>query len=266
MLETWRTWMIAQGLSERTITDRIYTLNHFFKTTGARPLTITPDDIIGYIGRNGLSQSSRSSYHRQIRAYCAWLVATGRRDDDPIDKTPSPKQPRGFPRPVAAGDLPLILHAANRRRTRMMVLLASLQGLRVHEIAKIRGDEVDLREMSLVVTGKGNKTAYLPLHQTVATFAHGFPDDGYWFQSYKLDDHMTASGVSKAIKSAMTRAGVNGTAHMLRHYFGSTLVQNGVDLRTVQELLRHESLATTQIYTRVTSKQRRDAIETLKIA
>ncbi|MHA7275381.1 tyrosine-type recombinase/integrase [Arthrobacter sp. Hz1] len=172
-----------------------------------------------------------------------------------------------MPRPVTHGDLRLILEAAQRRNCRMMILLGSLQGLRVHEIAKIQGQDVDLHNRTLVVNGKGGKIAYLPLHQTVVLFASSFPLRGYWFPS--ADDparSVAANSVSRAIKRAMQRADVLGTPHQLRHYFGSTLVQNGVDLRTVQELLRHESLATTQIYTLVTDAARRQAMDTLQVA
>lgn len=265
-LATWRAWQQAQGLSQRTITDRELTMVHFLNYTGANPQQITSDDILYYVGRAGLSQGSRATYHKHIRAFSRWLIRTGRRPDDPTLGTPVPKQPRGIPHPVNTGDLPLILEAANRRRTRMMVLLASLQGLRVHEIAKIRGEDINIGDLSLLVTGKGNKTAYVPLHGTVATFSESFPAAGYWFPSYRGKGPITPGAVSRAIGSAMTRAGVSGHAHMLRHWYGTSLVRNGVDLRTVQKLLRHESLVTTQIYTLVYDEQTRTAIDGLRIS
>lgn len=265
VLRAWRRWQEAQGLSPRTIQDREYLLTLFFTSTGAQPLTITPEHVIAFVGRPGIGQSTRATYHKHLRAYSKWLVRTGKRTEDPTVQTPVPRQPKGTPRPVSSHELPLILQACNRRRTKMMVLLASLQGLRIHEIAKIRGEDVDIRTMSLTVTGKGNKTAILPLHQTVAMFATSFPSWGPWFPYSGSAEPIAANGVGKAIRSAMRRAGVQGTPHQLRHWYGSTLVHNGVDLRTVQELLRHESLATTQIYTQVLDKDRRDAIDTLSI-
>lgn len=263
LLAQWRGWQTAQGLSLRTINERDYFIRHFLTITGADPLHIEPEHIIGYIGRVGIGQSTRATYHKHLRAYSRWLIKTQRRVDDPTLQTPVPKQPKGVPRPVSQGDLSKILLAAKRPKARMMVLLASLQGLRVHEIAKIQGDDVNVEALTLIVTGKGSKTAYLPLHETVAMFAADFPVDEYWFPGVR--GGLAPNSVSRVIKRAMGNAGVKATPHALRHYFGSTLVQNGVDLRTVQELLRHESLATTQIYTQVTDQARRTAISGLSI-
>lgn len=261
---SWGAWQRAQGLAETTIWARTRLLDHFLDATGAHPLKITADQIIEYMGEPGRSQASRSTYHSYLRAYHAWLIRSGRRDDDPTTATPKPKQPRGLPRPVSDTELSRILLACTRANTRMMVLLGSLQGLRIHEIAKIRGDDVNLGNMSLIVNGKGGKTAYLPLHETVAMFAASFPTEGYWFPG--RDGHLQGNSVGVNIRGAMRRAGVKGTPHSLRHWYGSTLVENGVDLRTVQELLRHESLATTQIYTRVTDRARRAGIDSLHVA
>jgi integrase/recombinase XerD len=266
ILAQWRGWQTAQGLSLRTINERDYFLRHFLTTTGAEPLAILPEHIIAYIGRPGIGQSSRSTYHKHLRAYSRWLIKTQRRVDDPTLQTPVPKQPRGLPRPVSQGDLSKILLAAKRPKARMMILLASLQGLRVHEIAKVRGEEIDAGSLTLTVTGKGNKTAFLPLHETVAMFAANFPQAGHWFPAADGNGGVAPNSVSRVIKRTMQNAGVNATPHALRHYFGSTLVQNGVDLRTVQELLRHESLATTQIYTQVPDSARRTAIAGLTVA
>lgn len=265
-LAAWKRWQNAQGLSHRTIEDRAHMMRHFFETTYAKPLGITPEHILAYVGRPGITQSSRATYHKHLRAYSKWLVKAGLRDDDPTLKTPVPRQPKGLPRPVASAELPLILKACNRRRTRMMVLLASLQGLRIHEIAKIRGEDVDLGGLTLTVNGKGGKLAILPLHETIALFAETFPTYGPWFPYGPTMEPMNSNGVGKAIRSAMRRAGVIKTPHQLRHWYGSTLVQNGVDLRTVQELLRHESLATTQIYTLAPNSARRSAIDGLHVA
>jgi site-specific recombinase XerD len=215
--------------------------------------------------REGLSNSTRATYHSTINAYCAWLVKTRRRDDNPIFETPSPRRKRGLPRPTRADQLPLILEAANRRRTRMMILLAALAGLRVHEVAKFSGTDVEWELASLYITGKGGATKMLPMHPLIAEEATMFPADGYWFPAYTHDGPVSPHAVSKAIKSAMDRAGVPGKPHQLRHYYGTTLLRNGANIRVVQELMRHESISSTQIYTEVTSSEMQDAVSTLKV-
>lgn len=220
---------------------------------------------MAYTTRDGVSRSSRATYHASIRAYHSWLLRAGHRQDDPTLATPSPKRVKGTPHPVAPAQLAKLLLVVNRRRTRMMILLAAFAGLRVHEIAKIRGEDVDLEAGALFVTGKGGKTAVIPLHENVAEDALTFPREGYWFPSYTRAGPICSRAVSKAIHDTMKRAGVKGKPHHLRHFFGTSLARNGVDLRTVQELMRHESLATTQIYVEVSDQQRRRGIDTLEL-
>lgn len=269
VLANWRLWQESQALSERTITERANVIKHLLATTEAGALTLTPDNIIRYTARHELSAASKGTYHATIRAYCVWLVRTGQRDTDPSERTPRPKRPKGRPRPVPDTSLALLLGKVNRRRTRMMILLATLAGLRVHEIAKFRGDDIDLTSMQLTVNGKGNKTCVLPLHPAIAAEASLFPRRGYWFPSYDSQHtnlpHIRAAAVGKAIMQTMDRAGVPGQAHQLRHWYATSLLRSGVDLRVVQELMRHESPATTAIYTHVDSAQQIAGISLLHL-
>ncbi|WP_159800880.1 tyrosine-type recombinase/integrase [Arthrobacter zhaoguopingii] len=270
VLEQWRRWQEAQGLSQRTIGDREYAMRFFFEFAAAEPLAITPDQIMAFVGRQELSQATRSTYHKHLRAYCLWLYKTGRSEDIPTSRTPTPKQPKGLPRPITMPELERLLGTIGRRRTRMMVLLAALQGLRIHEIAKIRGEDLDRHAKTLRVVGKGYKAALLPLHDVVLDFARQFPAYGPWFPAYPSQSErqyetIKPHAVGKAIRQSMQRAGINQTPHALRHFFATTLVQNGTDLRTVQELMRHDSLQTTQIYVQVSDGQRRAAMDNFEL-
>ncbi|QOT19751.1 tyrosine-type recombinase/integrase [Paenarthrobacter sp. YJN-5] len=263
VLTIWGVWQAAANLSQRTINERTAVIRHLLTFSQCGPYELTPEHIVLYTTRPGLKDSTRATYHSTITAYGDWLVKTGRCKRNPAHQAPSPKRRRGLPRPVKDDDLPHILEAANRRRTRMMILLGVLAGLRVHEIAKFAGEDIDWDNLSMVVTGKGGKTAYLPLHPILAEEAVHFPREGAWFPAYGRTGTIGARAVSKAIKSAMNRAGVKGKPHMLRHHFGTTLLRNGANLRVVQELMRHESIATTQIYTQVTTNEMREAVNSL---
>ena len=150
------------------------------------------------------------------------------------------------------------------RRTRAMILLAAFAGLRVHEIAKVRGEHLDLVDRRLTVHGKGDITATLPLHHRIVehAYAAGMPRTGWWFPGSDRG-HQRRESVGQTIKEVMVRAGVLGSAHQLRHWYGSELLANGVDLRTVQELMRHRSVSSTQIYTQVTDQRRVAGIDSL---
>ena len=137
-------------------------------------------------------------------------------------------------------------------------------GLRVAEVARIRGEDFDLDARSLRVTGKGGKTAVIPLHDELICLAADMPSRGWWFPAGRGESGPIASkAVTVAMSRAMARAGFTGHGHQLRHWYGSSLGAAGVDLRTVQERMRHENLATTQIYTLVTDEARRSGIDRL---
>lgn len=255
-LSSWRLWQEAQSLSERTICERANVIRHLLSSTGAGALAITPDDIIAFTAQAHLTSSSKATYHATIRAYCLWLVKTGRRADNPALMTPTPKRVRGAARPISTNQLSVMLEVANRRRTRMMILLAAGAGLRVHEVAKFHGGDLDRGSGILTVTGKGGSTQMIPADESIMAEQHLFPVDGYWFPSYTGPiQHVSRSAVYQAIAGTMKRAGIVATPHQIRHWYGTTLLDEGVDVRIVQEMMRHKTLATTQLYTRVHMRQ-----------
>lgn len=234
-----------------------------FSITGAPPDALTPRHIIEFLGRPGLTATSKSTYHATIRAYCKWCVATDVRLDNPAAKTPIPRRPRLPPRPLPNEDLRKLLAVRSEASTAMMILLAAAHGMRVHEIAKVRGEHfADGRQR---IHGKGDATKIIPVHPSVADRMHEFPREGYWFSGTAPDTCVKTDAVRRAIYRAMKRAGVKGSPHMLRHWFGTSLLESGADLRTVQELMRHESIASTEIYTLVTSERKSQAMHRLKM-
>jgi site-specific recombinase XerD len=147
-----------------------------------------------------------------------------------------------------------------------MCLLAAYQGLRVHEIAKMHGRDVDLGGALLRVSGKGGVVAELPLHSEVERAALTMPRSSWWFSStFAPDRPIQGRTVTTHISTAMRRAGVAGVPHSLRHWHATALLRGGTDIRTVQTLMRHASLATTQVYLEVTDEDRRAAVLRLPV-
>lgn len=261
----WIQFQKAANLSTRTIRDRAQTLRALEKYTGKSCLEVTQLELVAYMARD-VAPATRSTYATIFRVFYRWAEQQGLIEKSPMEGAPVPRRPKYAPRPVENIQLSRVLAACSRRSTRAMVLLAALAGLRVHEIAKIRGDDVDLERRTITVVGKGNKRAVIPLHPVLVDLAQQMPDVGYWFTPWdRPDEPINAKSCGQAISRAMRRAGVDATAHQLRHWYGTSLLESGADLRTVQELMRHESLATTQIYTRVTSERRRAAIDGLTL-
>ncbi|WP_292990653.1 tyrosine-type recombinase/integrase [Mycobacterium sp.] len=160
-----------------------------------------------------------------------------------------------------------LLQVPMHHRTRIMIVLAAYAGLRVHEIAKVRGEDVDLDRRVLRVTGKGARTDEIPMHSVMLAAALTMPKRGWWFpaNSRRPGDHVHPKSVSDIIGNAMRRAELSGTPHSLRHWYATTLVEGGADIWTVKELMRHANLQTTAIYVRVADTRRQEAIERLAL-
>lgn len=148
-----------------------------------------------------------------------------------------------------------------------MMLLGYYQGFRVSSIAAVHGQDIDLHAGRIRTVGKGGKVRSVPLHPMIAELAETMPRDDWWFPARNgRTGHIQPSSVTNLITKAKKRAGITDpelTPHSLRHAFGTDLVEADVDIRVVQELMMHESLATTQIYTRVSERKQREGIHAL---
>jgi integrase/recombinase XerD len=257
-LKAWWLRGLAAGHSERTLSSRRGTIRRL-ALDGLDPLAATADELETWLalleGPDGmpLLRSSKATYRAHLRAWFGWLVESGRREDDPSVNLPSAKAPRGLPRPVSPVDVTAILAACSdgrARQTAAYVTLAAFAGLRVHEIAKIRGEDVHGGEIR--VTGKGGVISTVPLVPVIERLAATMPAGGWWFPTDSRTGHVNRCSVSSAINRAMKRAGVVGTPHALRHFYVTQALRaSGGDLRTTQRLARHASPATTAIYTQV---------------
>ena len=258
-LDAWRLRGVAAGQSERTLSARRATIWRL-RIDKIDPLTATSDELERWMAglidpRTGeqLARSSKATYRSHLRAWFAWLVESGRRDDNPADRLPTTKAPRGLPRPVSPADVVRILEACadpRAKQTAAYVILAAYAGLRVHEIAKVRGE--DFAGDEIAVVGKGGVRSTLPMVPVIERLAATMPRAGWWFPTDSASGHVHRCSVSSAISRAMKRAGVVGTPHALRHFYCTQILRaTGGDLRTTQRLARHASPATTAIYTQV---------------
>ena len=245
-------WSMLAGHAERTINSKTSILRRM-QRLGVSPLDATADELADWLASLDLSRSSRSTYRAQLRGWFGWLVASGRRADDPAADLPAVRVPRGTPHPLTPEQVQDVLAACSDFRaqtTRAYVLLAAYAGLRAHEIAKMRGEDVNGAELTVV--GKGGVATTVPLPPVLARLAEQMPQTGWWFPSPSGDGHVSRVTVSTAIQRAFQRAGVQAVPHSLRHYYCTQALRaSGGDLRLTQRLARHASPATTAIYTQV---------------
>lgn len=267
LLQEWVQWMRAGRMSARTINDSPGVIRLLERRLGIPIATCSSQQLAALFDdlADTVSAGTTVTYFGRLRSWYRWLTIMDYRLDNPTVRMHPPKTPRRRPRPITIHQLQQIL-ASDRfyGRTRTMVLLAAYAGLRVHEIAKVRGE--DFTSAGLVVAGKGGRTDLIPIHPVIEAERRHYPAAGWWFPSYVPTEHghVVPRSVSTVISQAMRRAGVDATAHQLRHWFGTQVLRtSGGNLRVAQELLRHASPATTAMYTQVDDEERRAALVAL---
>jgi len=234
------------------------------------PLRLTHRQLRGYLAEMDAARYSRRTIARRlsvVRSFFAWAVAEGFADSDPASVLSTPKLPKRLPRTASADVMGALLDAPDPTtpegvRDRAWLELLYATGMRVGELSAIDLAHVDLSGGSVRVMGKGSKERILPLHcAAVARLAEYIdtarpsllkrPTEALFLST--RGNRLSADAVRKRLKLHISTAGgqLDLTPHSIRHTFATHLVEGGADLRTVQELLGHVALSTTQIYTHV---------------
>lgn len=245
LLEDYQDWLIAAGATADTVKARAGAAKRLLQTAGTEnPAEIRPSHLVKTLAQVK-ARWSKATYYNHAVNFAQWCRFAGVHAEF-LTGVVKPRVPRGKPRPIDVDEFRRTLARADGD-VQMMFLLACYAGLRVHEIAKVRGE--DVRGGRLFTVGKGAKDAYVPLHPVLALHAQRFPVSGWWFPGAVPDRPVSRGTVWRRMHRALTAAGSSATPHQVRHLYGTTLVLSGADLRTTQELLRHASLTSTQIYT-----------------
>lgn len=261
LLGEWEDWYRAAGASEDTIRTRIVNIRLLYAHAGiVDPGEVTTRQIIRWLACCNTAWT-RVTYATSARAWFKWLKARGYRPDDPMEAIPVPKRPRGTPRPAPSDAVRDVLTSCGRR-ARAYIMLGTFQGLRCFEIARVAGE--DFNEGWQLVHGKGGVEYWVPIHPAVELLRRGYPDRGYWFPG-RRGVHVSPHAVSRTISGTFKRAGYPVTAHMLRHWYGTHAQRIGKDIRRTQQLMRHASLSSTQIYTEVADLGMQETVRRLAV-
>ncbi len=219
--------------------------------------------------------SSVARAFASVRSLHAFLLREGDAPINPSEGVARPKVPKNLPRPLSVSDVEAILSAPSEGdvvglRDRAILETLYGAGLRVSELVALDVDDVDLDDGSVRVMGKGSKERVVPLGTMAGQAVAGYltrarPDlaraaSGSALFLNQRGGRLTRQGATQILKRAAGLAGVQKrvTPHTLRHSFATHLLEGGADVRVVQELLGHASVATTQIYTLVTEDQLRE--------
>lgn len=257
VLEDFRLSLVAAGRSASTRRLRMMYARLFAESTDAAPSAVTLSDLEAFLGnRPDWKPSTREVVTACLRNLFGWMQRTGRRADNPAADLPRVLVPRGLPRPCPDETIVATMATVPAREA-LMIRLGGELGLRRGEIATVRGDALaqTAEGWTLTVTGKGGKTRRVPVDDDTLAAAVLERGQGWTFPG-KTDGHLRAETVGLLMSRALPD---KWTCHTLRHRFASVAYAADHDIRAVQELLGHASVATTQIYTRVPDAAKRKA-------
>ena len=214
-----------------------------------------------------------SLYHRTLKAAFTKAVLWDYIKVNPFDKIKSPKITKSFPLFISEAELILILNKTEKQLLKDIFTIAFYTGMRLNEILNMRWRWVDLQKDIINVSNskdfktKNKSDRLIPIHQKVKTILlNRFNSDLKQFVFYRVSGiKLNGEFISKKFKKAVREAGLNEEYHFhtLRHSFASNLVQRGISLYTVKELLGHENIKTTQIYSHLQSDNLSQAVNML---
>ena len=261
-------------------------LNEFIrwseKSGSAAPEVITRNDVDGWIAdmqNNGNAQKTMARRISALRRYFQWLMSKKVIDKDPTAKVRTPKGPQRLPRPLQRSEIDQLFDESTPQnalelRDRLVVELLYGSGLRVAELCGLQEENLNLKNQTIEVIGKGSKIRTIPitayacdlLELWIPTGSKAF-DDGYTPSGRsssgllvnRRGNGLGRSDVRRILHRLLRLKGMTERSpHALRHTYATHLLDGGADLRAVQELLGHADLTTTQIYTHVSREQLRE--------
>lgn len=274
VLTAFAAYQRSTGLAATTIYNRHCILNHLQNSIGRPLLELTTADLREHLGRafrridgKPLRIGTRRTERSAMIAFYSYALEDDLILEDPSRRLAHIRAPRGTSRPFTREQIDAMLSSGAYHRTRVMILLGYYQGFRVSSICAVHGHDIDIPGGTIRSLVKGSKPLIFPLHPVIAAIAESMPTDSYWFPARGgRTGHVRSGSVTDAVRDAKVRAGIHDdelTAHSLRHSFGTDLVDAGVDIRVIAELMGHESVATTQIYTAVSAERKREGLHRL---
>lgn len=256
----WSVWLRVAGRREGTIKlrrDHVRSIARRSRTNSPSELTI--NTIVGLCSAQKWSNEHRKGVRASLISFYQWAILNGVCESNPAALLPPVSPPTPRPRP-APDDVWNELLAAAGPRERLMARLAGEAGLRRAEVAVCHSNDLlhDSNGWSLLVHGKGGRQRVVPLMPDLATEIRNYcTRHGYLFPG-QIDGHISPGWVGTVISSLMPDG---WTMHKLRHRYATRGYAGTRDIRAVQEALGHASVATTQRYTAVSTREVRSVTE-----
>jgi integrase/recombinase XerD len=244
---------------------------------GASPAAASEEDLEAWLAAErsaGLSEATRARRLAAARAFFRFLRDDGGRSDDPAEGIEGPRRRRPLPRVLAAEEVERLLAAPDPRtarglRDRAMLEILYACGLRVSELVALQAGQLELRRGLVRVRGKGGRERWVPLGGKAVEALETYLRDGRPLLVTGRSEAvfpgrrgrpLTRQAFWALIRRLGARVGISPSRlspHVVRHSFATHLVERGADLRTVQQLLGHRDISTTEIYTHVARERLR---------
>jgi integrase/recombinase XerD len=259
---------VERGMSDNTVKAYCSDVSEFMDFHGPDAWKASADDVVGWLESSGTAKRSQARGLSGLRSFFAWLVLDGEREDNPCDGVDSPKLGRYLPAVLSVDEVDAIMNSVDLstwtgKRDRAMLEVLYGCGLRVSECSNLKISCVYLDEAFVRVVGKGDKERIVPMGEMAVDAVRSYlsvrPEpaqgcDDYLFLN-KNGRPISRISIFNMVKRQAMLAGVRKeiSPHTFRHSFATHLIENGADLRVVQEMLGHESILTTEIYTHIDS-------------
>lgn len=272
LLSDYSYWLkVERAMSPNTVASYCGDVEAFFQWLDGRdPLDASSDDVVEWFSSRPLvSKRSQARELSSLRSFYTWAVLEGRVSDNPCDRVDSPKLGRYLPEVLSVEEVEAILDSVDLSspkgvRDRAILEILYGCGLRVSELVGLRIPDLFLKEGYVRVVGKGNKQRLVPMGDLAVEAVENWltlrpgpssPSASELVFLNKSGGALSRVSVFKMVKDQALAAGVSKdiSPHTFRHSFATHLVENGADLRAVQEMLGHESILTTEIYTHIDS-------------
>ena len=279
---------LERGLAPKTIEAYASDLGRFGRYLEAHGAEVGDDltrtHVVGFLDdleANGLGARSRARVLSAVRQMLAYATAQGLLHSDPLQGIRNPRQPRTLPRVIRPDETARLLAAAETDtplglRDRAMLEVLYGAGLRVTELVSLPMSALDRRGGLVRVVGKGRRERIVPIGEAALEaleryFENGRPalvdrrpDKTHAVFLSRRGGPMTRQNFFVLIRRLARRAGVpqeSVSPHVLRHAFATDLLEGGADLRSIQAMLGHSDLSTTEIYTHVSRSRLRETVE-----
>lgn len=260
-LEELRSWMRSKRYSENTIGTYIDALRTFFRYFSEKDCReITNEDLIEfnnrYILKNKLSASFQNQVVNAVKLFCR-ITENKKLDPELIHR---PKRARVLPNVLSKEEVKAILEVQKNLKHRAMLSLVYSCGLRRGELLNLKLNDVDSKRNLLIVRqAKGKKDRIVPLSEKMLTllreYYKAYKPKEWLFEGQNGVDQYDERSLASVLRSALEKCGIDKpvSLHWLRHSYATHLLENGTDLRYIQEILGHSSSRTTEIYTHVSN-------------